>query len=266
MLNTFLYHFTAGSATYRFIHIDRALEHENESYTPVQITHTVPTWSEEPEDAEIDVTVKDSIDLNEVLLTPPPYPIILNIYEWLGGTVSHYYRGWVVRSRFKLQKSEGAVIEMHLKTVWHFFERESLSDSLSPLSRYSIYDPRAGADISSLTQAVTAGTFNDQRDVLTITGATQPVPYFRGGVIEAPNLDKRTILEDELVGLDRQLTLNGGFPRSTLDTGFPALLYPGDDLLYSTWANKFASQTNNGESWGGWELMPNIDPAKRGVS
>lgn len=262
MLNTFLYHITAGSATYRFIHIDRALTHNLESYDPVQITHSVPTWSDEPQDAEIDVRVKDSIDLSEVLLTPPPYPIIVRIYEWLGDSATDYYLGWVVRCRYKLTEP---LIELHLKTLWHFFERESLTDSLSALSRYSIYDPRAGADISSLTQAVTAGTFNDQRDVLTVTGATQPVPYFRGGFIEAPNLDKRTVVEDELVGLDRQITLSGGFARSTLDTGFPATLYPGDDLLYSTWANKFSAQTNNGESWGGWEFTPTVDPMKRGV-
>lgn len=259
MLNTFLYHFTAGSAVYRFIHIDRALEHEDASYDPVQITHTVPTWSDEPQDAEIDVTVKDSIDLSEILLTPPPYPIILNIYEWLGDAASPYYRGWVVRCRFKLTEP---VIELHLKTVWHFYEREALSDSLSSVSRYSIYDPRAGADLEALKQAVTAATFNDQRDIITVTGITQIDGYFTGGFIVAPNQDKRTIL-DHTGGT---LTLNGGFSRSTLDTGFPCDLYPGDDLLYSTWANKFAAQTNNGESWGGWEFMPNIDPAKRGVS
>lgn len=259
MLNTFLYHFTAGSATYRFIHIDRALPYENESYDPVQITHTVPTWSDEAQDAEIDVTVKDSIDLSEVLLTPPPYPIILNIYEWLGDEVFHYYRGWVVRCRFKLTEP---LIIMHLKTVWHYFEREALSDSLSSVSRYSIYDPRTGVDMESLKQAVTVNTFNDQRDVITVTGITQPGTWFKGGFIVAPNQDKRTIVDQS----GATLTLNGGFSRNTLDTGFPADLFPGDDLLYATWANKFAAQTNNGESWGGWEFTPTVDPALRGVS
>lgn len=264
MLNTFLYHFEAGSANYRFIHIDRALEYENESYEPVQITHTPPTWSDEAQDAEIDVTVKDSIDLSEVLLTPPPYPITLNIYEWLGDAVSEYYRGWVVRCRFKLTEP---LIQMHLKTVWHFYERESLTDSLSSLSRYSIYDPRANADTESLKETITVTEFNDLRDILTVTGVTQPDDYYRGGFITVPNNDKRTILQDLTEGspAERHLYLNGGFSRNTLDIGFPADIYPGDDLLYSTWANKFADQTNHGESWGGWEFTPTVDPMKRGV-
>lgn len=262
MLNTFLYHFTAGSATYRFIHIDRALSHNDESYSPVQITHSVPTYSEEPQDAEIDVTVKDSIDLSEALLTPPPYPIILNIYEWLGESATEYYRGWVVRCKFKLTEP---LIILHLKTVWHFYERESLSDSLAAISRYSIYDPRAGVDMESLRVSATAGTFNDQRDEMKVVGITEPPPYYQGGFVRAPNQDKRTVIKDELVGSDRVFTLNGGFALSMLDTGFPLDAFPGDDLLYSTWANKFASQTNNGESWGGWEFTPTVDPMKRGV-
>lgn len=262
MLNTFLYHVTAGSAVYRFIHIDRALIHNLESYDPIQITHSVPTWSDEPQDAEINVTVKDSIDLSEVLLTPPPYPIIVRIYEWLGESATPYYKGWIVRCRYKLTEP---TIELHLKTVWHFFEREALSDSLSSVSRYSIYDPRAGIDVESLRVSATAGTFNDQRDVIKVVGITEPPPYYQGGFIRAPNQDKRTIIDDEIVGVDRIFTLSGGFALSTLDTGFPFDAFPGDDLLYSTWANKFASQTNNGESWGGWEFTPTIDPMKRGV-
>ena len=262
MLNTFLYHFTAGSAIYRFIHIDRALEFESESYEAVQIAHTVPTYSDEPQDAEIDVEVKDSIDLSEVLLTPPPYPIILKIYEWLGSSASPYYLGWVVRCRFNLTRP---TIQLHLKTIWHFFERESLTDSLSSLSRYSIYDPRAGVDIEALRRSLTVSDFSDLRDELTVTGLTEEEGYYTGGFIAAPNQDKRSVLLDETVGGDRRFTLNGGFSRFTLDEGFPADAYPGDDLTYATWANKFASVTNNGESWGGWEFTPTVDPMKRGV-
>lgn len=258
MLNTFLYKFTAGSAVHRFAKIAHLQTFAGEIYEPAQITHTSPTWSNEAQDAEIDVTIIESVELAEALITPPPYPITLDIYEWLGDTAAPYYRGWVVRCPFKLDQS---VIVPHLKTVWHFYERESLTDSLSRLSRYSIYDPRSGADVSSLKQAVTVQTFNSERDVITVTGITQLDDYFSGGYIEAPNLDKRTILDHT----GNQLTLNGGFPRFTLDTGFPTDIYPGDDLLYSTWANKFAAFTNNGEAWGGWEYGPNVDPAVRGV-
>ena len=258
MLNTFLYHVSAGSQTYRYVKVAHAQEFVDESYTPLQIAHTAPTYSEEPQDAEIDVTIIESNEIGELLLTPPPYPIILTIYELIGDDINPYYQGWVVRCQFKLTQS---VFVLHLKTLWHFYERESLSDSLSSLSRYSIYDPRSGVDWSELGVAVTMGAPNDQRDAWTVTGVSLPDNY-RGGFIEAPNLDKRTILD--FTG--DQLTLNGGFPQFTLDTGFPATIYPGDDLIYETWANKFSSLTNNGANWGGWQYTPNVDPALRGVS
>lgn len=264
MLNTFLYKFTAGSHVSRLAKISHARTYADEEYLPANVTHSLPTWSEEPQDAEIDVAIKDSTELAELLLIPPPYPIILDIYEWLGSSASAYYRGWVVRCQFRL--TEPLAI-LHLKTVWHFFEREALSDAPGATSRYSIYDPRAGVDISSLKESVTVTEFNDQRDILTITGATSLPPYLTGGYIEAPDTDKRTILDDVIEGspAKRHLYLNGGFSRFTLDVGFPADVYPGDDLLYATWANKFAAFTNHGESWGGWEFTPTVDPAKRGV-
>lgn len=265
MLNTFLYHVSAGSETYRYVKVAHEQPFDDESYTPIQITHTAPTFSEEPQDAEIDVTIiqsddiPESVQVSELLLTPPPFPIILTIYELIGDDINPYYQGWVVRCQFKLTES---VFVLHLKTLWHFYERESLTDSLSSLSRFSIYDPRAGVDISELGTSITITSLNDFRDVLTVTGITQPAPYYTGGFIEAPNLDKRTILSH----VGNQLTLNGGFPRFTLDSTFPATIYPGDDLTYDTWANKFSALTNNGANWGGWQYTPNVDPAIRGVS
>ena len=259
MLNTFLYHVSAGSETYRYVKVAHEQEFNDESYTPIQITHTAPTFSEEPQDAEIDVTIIESSDIGELLLTPPPFPIILTIYELIGEDINPYYQGWVVRCQFKLTES---VFVLHLKTLWHFYERESLTDSLSSLSRFSIYDPRAGVSVSDLGVAVTITSMNDFRDVLTVSGITQIDGYFTGGFVEAPNLDKRTILSH----VGNQPTLNGGFPRFTLDSTFPATIYPGDDLTYDTWANKFSILTNNGANWGGWQYTPNVDPALRGVS
>jgi len=263
MLNTFLYKFNAGSATYRYAKVAQEQEFADEIYTPIQITHTAPTFSEDPQDAEIDVTIIETSELTETLLTPPPFPIILMMYEVVGDDITPYYLGWAVRCQFKLTES---VFVLHLKTLWHFYERESLTDSLSSLSRFSIYDERSGVDISALGVAISITALNDLRDVLTVTGLSEPPPYYKGGFVEAPNQDKRTILGDVIESGNRKLTLNGGFPQFTLDTGFPATAFPGDDLTYETWANKFAALTNNGVNWGGWQFTPNVDPAVRGVS
>lgn len=257
----FLYRFEAGSLVVGYNNVDRVQSYNGEDYNPIIIEHTAPTYSNEAGDAEIAVTLHEASELADLFLNgPAPYPIKLLIsdYDRETDVATPYYRGWVVRVPFRLTSS---LMVLHCKSVWHYYERQALSDSLSALSRYSVYDPRAGVDLELLRVPITITALNDQRDVLTVTGITEPDPWFRGGIIVAPNLDKRTILEH----VGNTLTLNAAFPAFTLATGFTADIYPGDDLLYSTWANKFSAETNNGENWGGWDLMPSVDPAVRGV-
>ena len=261
----FLYRFEAGSAAYTFTNITESVPYDGESYEPLEIQHSAPTYSGEPQDGEITVETTEVNALADLfILGPPAYPIILVIYEYdrVTGTATPYYKGWVVRTPFNLIKS---TMQFRLKTLWHFFERESFTDSLSALSRYSIFDPRSGVDIEAYRTSIAVTDFNDERDELTVTGITQPDDWFKGGLIIAPDRDMRTILTHQTVGADVILTLNAAFPRFTLDTGFTADIYPGDDLTYATWSVKFDTETNNGEAFGGWPYMPNVDPAVRGV-
>lgn len=261
----FLYLFTAGSSSYGYCDIAELISHEGESYVPIQIQHTSPNYSERPEEAEIDITISESASLPQLFINPPPFSIKVQIYEYDfdSGIVTPYYRGWVVRAPFKLTDS---VVELHCKSVFHYFERASLVDSLSALSRYSIYDPRAGVDMESLRTGVTVTALNDFRDVVTVTGVSQLDAFFTNGIMRAPDGDLRTILKHVTESGDVNLYLNAAFDRFTLDEGFSADLFPGDDLTYETWANKFATETNHGEKHGGWTHMPNVDPALRGVS
>lgn len=262
----FLYRFETGTGrVYAFTGVAEEQVYNDEVYSPVEITHEPPTFSEEPQDAEIDVTVKDTNAVADLFVAnPPPYSVKLRIYEYdrTAGTVTDYYRGWVVRPNFALDKS---TVDLHCKTMWHFFDKESLSDSLSMLSRYSIFDPRSGVDVEPLRVAITVDALNDERDVLTVSGITQPDDWFKGGIVVAPDRDARTILQHVTESGLKKLYLSGAFPRFTLDIGFPADIYPGDDLTYETWANKYQAETNFGEKWGGWQYMPNVDPAERGV-
>lgn len=229
------------------------------------IAHTPPRFSADAQSGAIDLNVHEQNVLTTLFtLGPPPFRIKLLIYEYDPDTETGtpHYRGWIVRPSLALNEP---TISFHCKTVYHFYERESFTDSLSGLSRYSIFDERSGVDIDSLRVSATATAFNDLRDVVTVTGVAEAPPYYRGGVIVAPDRDMRTIIEHELSGSDVLLTLSSAFNRFTLDEGFVADVYPGDDLLYETWANKFAVVTNNGEYFGGWNRMPNVDPAVRGV-
>lgn len=257
----YLYRVEYGSNVERFTNVSEDQPFDDETYRYIPIEHTSPTFSGNPQGAEIELKIYENNPLSNLfILGPPPYRIKLQIYEYdrIADTVRPEYRGWIVRPSFDL---EGSLTGFRCKSVWHFFERESFTDSLSALSRYSIYDPRSGVDIEPLRTGITIDSLNDERDVLTVTGITQLDDYFRGGLIVAPDRDMRTIIKH----VGDELTLSAAFPRFTLDEGFTADIYPGDDLTYETWANKFAAETNNGEKWGGWQYTPNVDPNVRGV-
>lgn len=262
----FLYRFETGAgAVFTYTDIAENQTYNGEVYQYIQVSHTSPKYSEDPEDAEIDIALHEDNQISTLfVLGPPPYQIKVHIYEFDrdSETVTDNYDGYLVRSQFNLQES---TVSLHCKTAWLFFERESLSDSLSALSRYSVYDQRSGVDIENYRVGITILSLNSQRDELIVSGITEPDDWFKGGMIVAPDLDKRTIIEHKTVSGDKTLILNAAFPRFTLDAGFPADIYPGDDLLYDTWANKFAADTNNGENHGGWQFTPNVDPAVRGV-
>lgn len=259
----YLYRVEYASNVERWTNVAQDQVFDGEVYRLLEggVAHTSPTFSGNPQDAEVELKVYDNNPLSNLfVLGPPPYRIKLRIYEYdrVADTVEARYRGWVVRPSYDL---DGSITSFRCKSVWHFFERESLTDSLSALSRYSIYDPRSGVNIDALRTGITIDSLNDERDVLTVTGITQLDDFFRGGLIAAPDRDMRTIIKH----VGDTLTLSAAFPRFTLDEGFTADIYPGDDLTYETWANKFAAETNNGENWGGWQYTPNVDPAVRGV-
>lgn len=263
----YLYRIEYGSNSQLWTNVAEDQDHNGETYHLVEggISHSRPRFSGEAQDAELDLELHENNVLTQLFsLGPPPFRIKLTIYEYDRNTdtTTPRYRGWVVRPSFNL---DGSVSSFRCKSVWHFFERESFTDSLSALSRYSIFDPRSGVDIEALRVGITVDSLNDLRDVLTVTGIAQADDYFKGGLIVAPDRDMRTIIKHVTVAGDKQLTLSSAFHRFTLDSGFTADIYPGDDLLYTTWANKFASATNNGELHGGWPFMPNVDPAVRGV-
>lgn len=261
-----LYRFSAGSVEHLLTNLPSGVTFDGEDYSGQwQVTHTAPTYSGRAEDAEVDITLHENSPLTDLFINgSPAYQIKVRIFELdlITLTATPYYRGWVVRAPFKLI---GSIVGFHCKSAWHYLERQALTDSLGILSRYSIYDPRSGVDWSALGVGVTIDALNDARDVLTVSGITQLDNHFTGGFIAAPDGDKRTVLRHVTESGLKVLYLNAAFPQFTLALGFTATVYPGDDLAYSTWANKFAALTNNGEQFGGWPYTPNVDPAVKGV-
>lgn len=261
----FLYAVSFGGNVERWTNIAEDQTFNGELYHFIAIDHTPPKFSAEPQESEVTLTIHERNPIADLFtLGPPPFPVIIDIWEYDrdSDTATPHYHGWIIRPSFDLS---GDVISFRCKTVWHFFERESFTDSLSALSRYSVFDPRSGVDITALRISITIDALNDERDILTVSGITEPDDWFRGGVIVAPDNDARTILQHVTESGLKKLYLSAAFPQFTLDVAFTADIYPGDDLTYDTWANKFAVETNNGERHGGWPFMPNVDPVVRGV-
>lgn len=267
----FLYQFLLGSGrNYFYTNIAENQLYNGDDYVFTQIEHTEPTFSGDDEESEIDVTIKstDSEQSNPIadlyLLSPPPYEVKIKILEYDRDTdtAEDYYKGWIVRAPFDLERR---TVSFHLKTLWLFFERETFTDSLSALSRYSIFDPRSGVDVESLRVPITVTALNAFRDVLTVTGISQADGWFDGGIFSTPDRDPRTILDHQTVSGNKELTITHPYPQAILDTGFTSDIYPGDDLTYETWSVKYSAQTGSGRAFGGWPFMPNRDPAVGGV-
>jgi hypothetical protein len=124
----FLYRLETPSAAFTFTDIAENQDLEGETYRSIQISHTSPKFSEDPQDSEIDVTIHENNEAATLfILGPPPYPIKVRIYEFDRETelATLDYKGWVVRSNLELSSS---TVSFRLKSVWHFFERESFSD------------------------------------------------------------------------------------------------------------------------------------------
>ncbi len=254
----------AGVFTYSGIGSKEALvdataqTYDSEKYYPHLISHTQPTFSSDPTEADIDITVSEDNPVARMYLShPPPYTCKVRIYEYDRNAASAeaHWAGTLLRVNFDLRGK----VTLRCR-VGHLFERETLSDSLAALSRYSIYDPRSGVDYEALKIVVTVTALNDWKDVITVTGVTNPPTWFKGGMMKAPDGDLRTIILQS--GNDAappcQLTLNGAFPSTTLVVGSVVEIYPGDDLLHSTWDTKFSA----GAKHGGWAWMPNSPQTK----
>lgn len=256
----FLYRFE-GATVYRYTDQAAAQVYGGETYEASTASHTAPTWSSSTPDAEIDVTFKEDNALaNLYLIHPPPYKVKLRVYEYdrATGAASAHWTGYVVRPSWDLVASK---VSLRCKTPGFMLDRESVSDPLSASSRYSVFDSRSGVEVEDFKLTVTVTALNDLRDVLTVTGITEIDGWFTSGVIRAPDGDERTILKHVTEGADRKLYLASAFPSLSLDAGDVASIYAGDDLLWTTWVNKYDA----GQDFGGWPFTPNHDPVKSGI-
>lgn len=143
---------------------------------------------------------------------------------------------------------------------------EGLSENHGFTCPYMTYHYPCPVPVAAFRQAVTVTDIDTENFTVEVSGSSQESTWFRSGVLEAPNGDKRLILEDEFDSESalRTLTILQNLPATTLKIGDAVTLLAGDDRLYSTCQFKFGAHTGNGAAFGGNHLQGNRNPHKVG--
>jgi hypothetical protein len=273
----FLYRFETPERDYRHCNVAHPIVYDGETYAPLPIQHSPPTFSSDFSEARITVTVRQdfSVALNHIS-HPPPYETRLRIYEVLEAIpdnptnsyevsrVEPYWKGKIIRPRWRASFSR---VEITCKTLADvYFDKESNNESLHPLCRFfpGGADGRCPVNWENYKETVTVTVIGTEtvEPQVTVSGIGQLTGWYTAGIIRTADGDMRTINLHESGGV---LTLSAHFPASTLQVGDTVDLIAGDDLTFETCTVKFGAETSNGRDWGGWKWTPNRDPQKSGV-
>lgn len=269
----YLYRFTDSSGATDYCNVGHKLIHEGAEFTPVPISHTEPTFSSDPSQAGITVTLKDDlrVPLNYIS-HPPPFSTELTIWEVTQTTgiegsnsllvegVEPHWKGVFVRVAWR-DKFTRAEITCKTRQEIHF-GRETNTESLHPLCRFHLGDGRCPVNIENFKETVTVTNISNDisEPTITVSGIASPHTY-RAGMIRLSDNDYRTI-EEQAAGV---LTLSRAFPTSSVQIGDVVEIFLGDDLTQETCEVVFGADTEDGAAHGGWNLTPNRDYEKFGI-
>lgn len=269
----YAYKFTDNAQSYLFSNVAHELILAGESYQPVSIAHTPPTFSSDPSQARVQVRMRDDLTVAiNYVSHPPPTTTELTIYEVLATVVSsnsllvteyaEHWRGQIVRVAWR---DSFRSVEMTCKTKQDIsFAREAMVESLNPLCRFHLGDGRCPVNIENFKEAVIVAAISADisEPTIQVTGLTHiPDTYYKAGMIRLADGDMRTV-ERNVAGV---LTLNRAFPSTSVQVGDSVEVFAGDDLTQEVCTVIFGAETDSGAAWGGWKLTPNRDYQKDGI-
>lgn len=273
----YLYRFEDASQAYRYSGVAHQVLLGDESYDPVSIWHTPPTFSSDPSECRTSVKMRDDLSVAMNYIShPPPWTTSLQIYEVLATTVSgnsllvteyrNHWRGKLVRVSWQ---DNFRAVSIQCKTAQEIhFAREALVESLNPLCRFHLGDGRCPVNIENFKEQATVTAIGDDVSEPTIdvdSLAQVTNTYYKAGMIRLADGDMRTVEQVETSGGDRRLTLSRSFPSTSVQVGDSVDIFAGDDLTLETCSVVFGLETDSGAAWGGWKLTPNRDYAKYGI-
>ena len=142
---------------------------------------------------------------------------------------------------------------------------EGLNDTYQSLCNWFLFNFPCPVNRANWRVGVTVEEIDTENFTVTVSGADDKIAgWFKAGYFEAPNGDKRTIIDDTIDGSDHILTLQQNFPSTSLRANDSADAYPGCDRAYTTCRDKFGSETGSGAAFGGNNIQANVNPHEIG--
>ena len=194
---------------------------------------------------------------------PPHGDTTLVIYRQneIGGTPYQEWSGTIFSPLV-----EGVEVKFECLTDFELMTRaEGLNDTYQALCNWFLFEYPCPVNRANWKVIVTVEDIDTENLSVTVSGAGDKIAgWFKAGYFDAPNGDKRTIIDDTLSGANHILTLQQNFASTSLRVNDSADIYPGCDRAYTTCRDKFGSETGSGAAFGGNPIQTNVDPHEIG--
>lgn len=142
---------------------------------------------------------------------------------------------------------------------------EGLNDTYQALCNWFLFEYPCPVNRATWRVVTSIVSIDTENFTVTVSGASDKIAdWFTAGTLNAPNGDKRTIIDDTISGANHVLTLQQNFPSTSLRVGDSADAYPGCDRAYTTCRDKFGSETGSGAAFGGNNIQANVNPHEIG--
>lgn len=272
----YIYRFEDALSSTTYSGVAHQIDYNDESYAPISISHSAPTYSSDPSQARITVRMRDDLSVAMNYIShPPPYATYLQIFEVLATEIDSnsliatevdpHWKGQIVRVAWK-DSFRAVEITCRTRQDVHF-SRETNEESLNPLCRFHLGDGRCPVNIEDFKeQATVVDVSSDVSEpTITVSGLAQIDNYYKAGMIRLADTDMRTVDKALTSGGNKILTLSRAFPSTSVQIGDTVEVFAGDDLTLETCSTVFAAATDSGAAWGGWKLTPNKDYQRYGI-
>lgn len=228
------------------------------------ITHTEPSESQDAGRTGTTLIVSLANTLYRKHKEYPPHGnTTLTIYRQneVGGDPRQIWSGTVWSPLV-----DGVEVQFECLTDQETMARaEGLNDTYQALCNWFLFNFPCPVNKANWKVVVTVVSIDTEDFQITVSGASDKIAdYFTAGYFEAPNGDKRTIIDDAVSGVNHVFTLQQNFPSTTLRAGDSADSYPGCDRAHSTCRDKYGAETGSGAAFGGNNIQTNVNPHEIG--